>query len=64
MYRRFDTGTVEERPPGKEIQEEASMATVLTPNSAWARPASDAQIERTAAALEANGMRVIVVDTG
>jgi acyl-CoA hydrolase len=40
------------------------MATVLTPNSAWAQPASDDQIERTAAALEANGMRAIVVDTG
>ena len=40
------------------------MATVLTPNRAWAQPASDDQIERTAAALEANGMRAIVVDTG
>src|ERR1700686_4006679 len=40
------------------------MATVLTPNSAWAQLASDDQIERTAAALEANGMRAIVVDTG
>ena len=40
------------------------MATVLTPNSAWARLASDDQIERTAAALEANGMCAIVVDTG
>ncbi|HEX6508242.1 MAG TPA: LUD domain-containing protein [Chloroflexota bacterium] len=40
------------------------MATVLTPNRAWAQPASDDQIERTAAALEANGMRTIVVDTG
>jgi hypothetical protein len=40
------------------------MATVPTPNSAWAHPASDDQIERTAAALEANGMRAIVVDTG
>ena len=40
------------------------MATVLIPNSAWAQPASDDQIEGTAAALEANGMRAIVVDTG
>jgi acyl-CoA hydrolase len=40
------------------------MATVLTPNSAWAQLASDDQIERTAAALEANGMRAIIVDTG
>ena len=40
------------------------MATVLTPNRAWARLASDEQIERTAAALETNGMRAIVVDTG
>ena len=40
------------------------MASVLTPNSAWANLASDDQIERTAAALEANGMRAIVVDTG
>ncbi len=40
------------------------MATVLIPNSAWAHPASDDQIERTAAALEGNGMRAIVVDTG
>lgn len=40
------------------------MATVLAPNRAWAQPASDGQIERTAAALEANGMRAIVVDTG
>ena len=40
------------------------MATVLTPNRAWARLASDDQVARTAAALEANGMRAIVVDTG
>jgi len=40
------------------------MATVLTPNRVWARLASDEQIERTAAALETNGMRAIVVDTG
>jgi hypothetical protein len=40
------------------------MATVLTPNLAWANLASDDQVERTAAALEANGMRAIVVDTG
>ena len=40
------------------------MATVMTPNSAWAHLATDDQIERTAAALEANGMRAIVVDTG
>jgi hypothetical protein len=40
------------------------MATVLRPNQAWARLASDEQIDRTAAALEANGMRAIVVDTG
>ena len=40
------------------------MATVLTPNRAWTKLASDEQIERTAAALETNGMRAIVVDTG
>ena len=40
------------------------MTTVLTPNRAWARLASDEQIARTAAALETNGMRAIVVDTG
>src|SRR5437588_4784966 len=40
------------------------MASVLTPNRAWARLASDEQITRTAAALETNGMRAIVVDTG
>ena len=40
------------------------MATVLTPNQAWARLATDEQIERTAAALETNGMQAIVVDTG
>ncbi|HEY8684740.1 MAG TPA: LUD domain-containing protein [Chloroflexota bacterium] len=40
------------------------MASVLTPNQTWSRLASDEQIERTAAALEANGMRAIVVDTG
>jgi hypothetical protein len=40
------------------------MATALTPNRAWAKLASDDQITRTAAALEANGMRAIVVDTG
>ncbi len=40
------------------------MATALTPNRAWARLASDAQIKRTTAALETNGMRAIVVDTG
>jgi hypothetical protein len=41
-----------------------SMATVLTPNRAWARPASDEQITRTAAALETNGMHATIVDTG
>jgi LUD domain len=40
------------------------MATVLTPNWAWTKLASDEQIVRTAAALETNGMRAIVVDTG
>jgi hypothetical protein len=40
------------------------MTTVLTPNWTWARLASDEQITRTAAALETNGMRAIVVDTG
>ena len=39
------------------------MATVLTPNRAWTKLASDEQIERTAAALDTNGMRPIVVDT-
>jgi hypothetical protein len=45
-------------------EEVTAMATVLTANPAWARLASDTQIERTAAALETNGMRAIVVDTG
>jgi hypothetical protein len=40
------------------------MATVVTPNRAWARLASDEQISRTTAALETNGMHAIVVDTG
>ena len=40
------------------------MATTLTPNRAWARPASDEQITRTAAALETNGMHAILADTG
>ena len=40
------------------------MASELTPNRAWARLASDEQITRTAAALDTNGMRTIVVDTG
>jgi len=40
------------------------MASVLTPNRAWARLASDDQITRTAAALDTNGMRALVVDTG
>jgi len=40
------------------------MASVPTPNRAWARLASDDQITRTAAALDTNGMRAIVVDTG
>jgi hypothetical protein len=39
------------------------MATALTPDRAWARLASDDQVTRTAAALEANGMRAIVVET-
>ncbi len=41
-----------------------SMAIALTPNRAWARLASDEQVARTAAALETNGIRAIVVDTG
>ena len=40
------------------------MASVPTPNRAWARLASDEQITRTAAALDTNGMRALVVDTG
>ncbi len=40
------------------------MAIALTPNRAWARLASDEQVARTAAALETNGIRAIVVDTG
>ena len=40
------------------------MASVPTPNRAWVRLASDEQITRTAAALDTNGMRAIVVDTG
>jgi hypothetical protein len=40
------------------------MATTLTPNRAWAKLAADEQIQRTAAALETNGMHAIVVDTG
>lgn len=40
------------------------MTTTLTPNREWARLASDDRIERVAAALEVNGMRAIIVDTG
>jgi len=40
------------------------MAIVPTPDRAWTTLASDEQVERTAAALEANGMRAIVVETG
>ncbi len=40
------------------------MTTVLAPNWAWANLASDDEIERAATALETNGMRAIVVDTG
>ena len=40
------------------------MASVPTPNRVWARLASDEQITRTAAALDTNGMRALVVDTG
>jgi hypothetical protein len=40
------------------------MATVLIPNQDWATLASDERVNRTAAALESNGMRAIVVDTG
>ncbi|HEX8916881.1 MAG TPA: LUD domain-containing protein [Chloroflexota bacterium] len=40
------------------------MTTVLIPNREYSRLASDDQIERTAAALEANGMRAIVVESG
>lgn len=36
----------------------------LTPNMAYAKLASDEQIERTAKALEANGIRVIVAANG
>jgi len=36
----------------------------LTPNTAYAHLASDQQIERTARALEANGIHVIVAATG
>lgn len=38
--------------------------TALEPNLAYANLASDAQIERTVKALEANGMTAIVVETG
>jgi len=40
------------------------LTAVLPPNRAWATLASDQQIARAAAALEANGMPAIVVDTG
>jgi hypothetical protein len=40
------------------------MVTTLTPNRAWARLASDEQIERMAAVLEINRMQAIVVETG
>jgi hypothetical protein len=36
----------------------------LTPNKDFARPASDEQIERTAKALEANGIHAVVVENG
>src|SRR4051812_3374361 len=44
-------------------EETKRMAMVLTPDRTWAGLASDEQIARTSAALETNGMRVIVVDT-
>ena len=39
-------------------------AQELTPNPVFAAPASAARIERVAAALEANGFRAIVVESG
>lgn len=40
------------------------IETALTPNLAYAQLASDAQIERTVKALEANGIHAIVVKNG
>jgi acyl-CoA hydrolase len=51
--------------PSNTPREEATaMATALIPNREWTKLASDEQIARTAAALEANGMHAIVVNTG
>ena len=36
----------------------------LIPNNEFAKPASDAQIERVAKALEANGMKVLIAENG
>jgi len=40
------------------------IQTALVPNLAYANLASDAQIERTVQALEANGIHAVVVETG
>jgi L-lactate utilization protein LutC len=40
------------------------VETTLTPNLAYARLASDEQIERTVKALAANGLQAVVVETG
>ncbi len=40
------------------------VETTLTPNLAYARLASDEQIERTVKALAANGIQAVVVETG
>lgn len=40
------------------------IETILAPNMAYAKLATDAQIERTVKALEANGMQAVVVENG
>jgi hypothetical protein len=40
------------------------VANVLTPNTAFAKLASDEQIERTAKALEANGIHTLIAQDG
>jgi LUD domain len=40
------------------------LATTLTPNTAFAKLASDEQIERTSQALEANGIHTLVAQNG
>jgi hypothetical protein len=47
-----------------QAQTKAAPQFVITPNPEFERLASDDQLARTAAALEANGFRVIIVENG